>query len=106
MLGILHYDWMHILLLSALLALEFRAWVQPIQSSDDLTDLIALDPSTSAVVIRDGTLAEIAATDLVPGDIVHISEVKQFVLYSAKHYANITTGHGGTGRWSPCFYGR
>lgn len=99
MLDILHHKWLHVLLLSIYLALEFHAWSQSTQSSDDVAGSIAFDGSSSAVVVRDGTLAEIAAKDLVPGDIVHISEVNPLLLFG-EFYLKIIVGHHSTSRWS------
>lgn len=73
--AVANHDWPHTFLLGVLLTLTFRAESESTRSVDDVIKSIATDSSTLAVVLRNGLLMEIAAKDLVPGDIVHVSEV-------------------------------
>lgn len=46
-----------------------------VQNYDDVTGSFEWDLLTSAVVLRGNELCEINITDIVPGDIVHLSQV-------------------------------
>lgn len=71
----LRYDWVHLALILSLLALDLHAQIRSTRSADDVVSSIASDCPRSAIAVRDGQPTEVAAKHLVPGDIVHISQV-------------------------------
>lgn len=75
MLAILFHDWLDLLLICTLLGFAFHASIDQLRNSDDVVESLVWDSSRSALALRDGTISEVAMKDLVPGDIVHVSEV-------------------------------
>lgn len=81
--------------LSLLLPAALNNGVQLYQqkNANNVSSSLVSGSSTRAVVVRDGTIRGIAASELVPGDVVHISEVTLAPLYlrislSLTHHQN------------------
>ena len=64
------------LVVCGLLALNIRGQVHSIRGRDEVAQDLAGDIEMSATVRREGTITEIMAKELVPGDIVHVSQVR------------------------------
>ena len=75
MLAIALHDWRDLLLGCGLLALSFRSSIIPVRDSEEVVESLAWDSSKSAIALRDCIISEVTVRDLVPGDIVHVSEV-------------------------------
>ena len=75
------------------LALNIRGAVQKIRQYDEIAQSLAWDPSKLAITLREGKLFETSVRDLVPGDIVRVSEVS-YVSRSTSQSRNLTTATG------------
>lgn len=64
-----------VLVLCVAFCCRFYTLAKSVQDYDDFTAAIGWDLSTSAVVLRGNKLDEINITDIVPGDVVHLSQV-------------------------------
>ena len=53
------------------------------KQADDVNESISWSAGMQAVVLREGEVLEIDAADLVPGDVVHISQVRKLQSFQA-----------------------
>lgn len=67
----------HFLCLCALLVLSARVPLKQERSAEELIQSLAWNPVEIAVVLRDGSISEVPVNQLVPGDVVHISQVSE-----------------------------
>lgn len=49
--------------------------IQSVMEYDDLAQSMSWDNNYPAVVLREGQLREVKTRELIPGDVVHLSEV-------------------------------
>ena len=68
-------DWWDLLIVGVLLALNVRGAIRGIREHDEIAQSLVWDSSIRAIALRDGTISEVNAKELVPGDIVHVFEV-------------------------------
>ena len=69
------HDWWDLIVMCGLLALNIRGAIHGIREHDDVAQSLEWSSSIRAIVLREGKIAEVAIKELVPGDIVHVSEV-------------------------------
>ena len=68
-------EWLTFLALLAPTALSNGVQLYKLSNSDDVGESLSWSQAMRAVVVRDGKIREIKVLELVPGDIIHISEV-------------------------------
>ena len=68
-------EWLTFLALLAPAALSNGGQLYQLSNSDDVGESLSWSQSMRAVVVRNGKIREVKALELVPGDIIHISEV-------------------------------
>ncbi|KAL7965273.1 E1-E2 ATPase domain-containing protein [Trichoderma sp. SZMC 28014] len=72
--SVLQRERIDVLVLCVAFCCRFYTLAKSVQDYDDFTAAIGWDLSTSAVVLRGNKLDEINITDIVPGDVVHLSQ--------------------------------
>ena len=75
-LAFVRQDWWDLPLLCGLLALNFRSAIQAIRNYDEIARDLASDCVMRAIVLRDEDFVDVDSKELVPGDIIHIREVR------------------------------
>ena len=68
-------DWFDLLVITSLLSWNAYQKVYSIIQSDDRRDALVGDIMMAAMVVREGKEIKIPAVELVPGDVVHVSQV-------------------------------
>jgi hypothetical protein len=96
-------DWVDFGVICALLLLNaFVGFFQEYHAGsivDELKKTLAL----KAVVLRDGRLFEIEASDVVPGDILQIEEVRQSKYLPFEYTLTKFIGNNHSCRWPYCY---
>ena len=82
-----------LLLVCGFLALNIRGAVQKIWQYDEIAESLAWDPSKLATTLREGKISKTTVRELVPGDVVRVSEVS-CVSHSTSQSRNLTTATG------------
>lgn len=77
--------------LCLLVGLSARPYIKRLQTSFRPHPLITWNESSTCVVLRDGTIKEISMLQLVPGDIVHVSEASSDLTSQHCRLADRTT---------------
>lgn len=68
-------EWIDVLILSVISLWRLLHTAIDVKLYDDATASIEWHLSTSALVLRGNELCEIKIADIVPGDVVHLSQV-------------------------------
>lgn len=71
----LRREWLDLFILCVILLRSLHGTIQSVRAYEDIARCLDWDLSTSAVVLRGGELQEVNITELVPGDVVYVSEV-------------------------------
>lgn len=69
------HEWLTLLALIPPVMLSNGVELYQIKDADDVSSTLVWPSDMQAVVVRGGRIQEISIVDLVPGDVVHISEV-------------------------------
>lgn len=77
MVAIVLHNWLDFIILGGLLAWHVGMTGYSIKESHDVHASLAGDIKMTATVIRESGKGKISATELVPGDVVQISQVCQ-----------------------------
>ena len=76
-------EWMTAFALIPPLILSNGIELYRMKQADDVNESISWSAGMQAVVLREGEVLEIDAADLVPGDVVHISQVRELQSFLA-----------------------